>query len=169
VGLQNQPIKMHTEVKETRELWVTRALDASAGAMSDFDAFAERSGGDGSSMAQLTELNKQIAAEGFALKSVRSNESKMAIPGGLGVAMLNPAILLARGKGGSSRTLMEVTEVKQADLPAEAFVVPKGYTEREMMNPNAGAMPDLNQIPGGHPPQGAPGPAPMPDLNSIPH
>jgi len=170
IGLQNQPMKMHSDVKETRELWVTHGLDSSAGSMADFHAFAERSGGMSGSMAQLTEVDKQIAAEGFVLKSVRTSESKMAMPTGL--AVLNPAILLARGKGGSSRTLMEVTEVKQSELPADAFVLPKGYTERQMMNPNAGAMPDLNQIPGSHAPQGGQSgqaTSQMPDLNNMPH
>lgn len=167
VGRQNDPVKMHMDVKEARELWVTHALDSVAGQMGDFRTFAERAGGMSGSMAQLVEVDKQIAAEGFALKTVLTSDSKMGMDGGAGMALLNPAVLMMKGKGRGSRSVMEVTEVHQGELAAEQFALPKGYTEREMMNPNAGAMPDLNQMPGSHPPAG--NTPQMPDLNNMPH
>ncbi len=165
MGDQNQPIKLHSDVKETRELWVTHALDSVAGQTSDFRAFAERAGGMSGSMAQLVEVDKQIAAEGFALKTVMTSDSRMQVSGG--AAMLNPATMFMKGKGGGSRSVMEVTEVHQGELAADQFALPQGYTERELMNPNAGAMPDLNQMPGSHPPAG--NTPQMPDLNNMPH
>ena len=167
IGLQNQPVKVQSNVKETRELWVTHALDAAVAQMSDFKAFATGMGQMTSSIAQLQDVDKQIAAEGFALKSIIISESKIAMPGSGMAAMLNPSVLLMRGKGTSSRSELEVTDLHEAEVPADQFAVPKSYSEREMMNPNAGSMPDLNQMQG-HPPSGQ-GTSQMPDLNNIPH
>ena len=167
IGLQNQPIKMQSNVKETRELWVTHGLDAAAAQMADFKGLAAGAGQMTSSMAQLQDVDKQIAAEGFALKSIITNESKIDMPGLGMAAMLNPSLLLMKGKGGSSRSEMEVTELREMEVPADQFVLPKDYSEREIMNPNAGSMPDLNQMQG-HPPAGQ-GTSQMPDLNNKPH
>jgi hypothetical protein len=159
-----QAIKVSNDIKETRELWVTKALEAKVAPLTQFKSFSEGMGSVSGSMAGVLEVDKQLRAEGFALKSVTTTESKMNI----GVTMLNPATMLAHGRGGSSRTVMELTELKEDDLPAQHFAVPSGFSEREMMNPNAGAMPDLNKLMGSRGSEPGKEPAQMPDLNNIP-
>jgi hypothetical protein len=159
MGMKNSPVKVSMAVTETREIWATHALDAKLAGMSAFKSMASMGMTMGGSMAQLVEVEQQIAANGFVLKSIRTTDSKMhsSIP--------IPATMFARSK--PSRSVMEITELHEEPLQAEQFTLPKGFTEREMLNPNAGSMPDLNKVPGGRrPPAGNP-PQGMPDLDKI--
>jgi len=59
-------------------------------------------------------------------------------------------IVVAKGQGGkgsqTTTTTTEVTKLQKADIPASRFVIPAGYTETDMMQPQKGpAMPDLNK------------------------
>jgi hypothetical protein len=56
-------------------------------------------------------------------------------------------VVVSTGEGGRGRTTTtEVTKVHKADVPPSTFVIPAGYTETDLMQPQRGpAMPNLNQ------------------------
>jgi len=169
--LPNQPIKASTDVKETRELWVTHGLDAKVASLSGFKAFSEGMGPMSGSMAELGEIETRLRNDGFALKSIRTTETRMNLGLGTGAAVLNPGLLLMNSRGGTARSVVEITDLREDEVPADRFAIPKDYVEREMMNPNAGSMPNLDSLPGGRP--GDPGKQrpqlpQMPDLDNIP-
>ncbi len=150
-------------VVEKHDLWVTSALDAKLASYTAFKSLAAGLSRMGSGFSsQLVEVERQIGQNGFALKSTTSSETKMhsAIP--------NMATMFARG-GGTTRSSMEVTELREEPVGADLLSLPKGFTEREMMNPTEGSMPDLNQMPSGKGPSPTGTTPGMPDLNNIPH
>jgi hypothetical protein len=160
--IPKQPIPMSIDTKERHELWVTHALDAKLAGMAGFrDAMAGLSTMNGSGNAALVEAEQQMGDNGFVIKSVTSSDSKVHMP--------IPSMMSMFGSSGGSRSTMEFTELREEPVAADAFVLPKDFTEREMMNPNAGSMPDLNQVPGGHDQPKGNAPPGMPDLNQIPH
>jgi hypothetical protein len=154
------------QVQETYEIWATHALEAKlAGAA----AFKKHGGATGPSpgSAALPQVQEALNSHGLALKTIQTSESKMSS------SMASPGMMFG-GRHGGSKTTMEITEFREESLKPELFELPKGYTETEMSNPNAGGMPDLNQIPGGRGPSKGPGgpampPMPqMPDLDKMP-
>jgi hypothetical protein len=113
----------------------------------------------------LAQVGEALSRHGMALKMIETTDSEIKLPG------LNMLFGRSGGSSQSSKTTMEVTELRKASLTPDQFALPKGYTEIDMANPNAGGMPDLNQIPGGGGPTGGPGgPSmpPMPDLDKMP-
>jgi hypothetical protein len=102
-----------------------------------------------------------LDSHGLALKTIRSTESKMT------PSMPSPGMMFG-GRHGGSKTTTEITELREESLKPDLFELPKGYTETEMTNPNAGGVPDLNTIPGGRGPSGGPGGPQMPDLDKLP-
>jgi hypothetical protein len=155
MGIQSGPIKMTLQTRETYEIWATHALDARLGSA----AFKGRGGVFGGSEGggSLAQVQKALGSHGFALKSIDTSEGKTVttIPVPFG------------SRHTRSKTTMEVTDLREESLKPDLFQLPKGYTEIEMANPNAGGMPDLNRIQGGQGPSGGPGGPSMPDLDKM--
>jgi hypothetical protein len=161
---------------EKYELWATKALDGRFAA----DPALMRAGGRLPGIGapggggQPGEVTAAIASHGFILKENHTKESRMTL--GALTPMLGPAMFMRGRQGQPTTTSFAVTAIRDESVPQERFVLPQGYAETEMMNPNMGAMPDLSKLPAG--PGGAPQPpgagpagsAPpaMPDLNNIP-
>jgi hypothetical protein len=163
VGPQNGPVKMRAQVQETYEIWATHALEAKlAGAA----AFKKQGGATVPSpgSAELPQVQASLSSHGMALKTIQTSDSKMS----------STMPMMFGGGHNRSKSTMEITDLREESLKPDLFELPKGYTETEMSNPNAGGMPDLNQIPGGRGPSGGPGgpsmpPMPqMPDLDKMP-
>jgi hypothetical protein len=155
MGLQSGPIKMTLQTRETYEIWATHALDARLGSA----AFKRRGGVFGGSEGggSLAQVQKALGSHGFALKSIDTSEGKTVT-----------TIPLPFGNQRTrSKTTMEVTDLREASLKRDLFEIPKGYTEIEMANPNAGGMPDLNRIPGGGGQSRGPDGPSMPDLDKM--
>lgn len=153
----------------TYEIWATQALDARLAAASMLKKSASRLThmGGGGGAGDPKEVGDAIASHGLILKQNFTKESKAIFPAFI---RMSPAAMFM--KGGQPRTTSSsvVTTIRDESLPPERFVLPKGYAEVEMMNPNMGAMPDLSKLPGKA--EGAAQPAnnpqQMPDLNNIP-
>jgi hypothetical protein len=163
MGMQNQGFKMGQAITETQEVWATHALDGKLAAIPAYQPMAAGvSNMTSGSSAQLGEVQKEIAANGMILKKVTTTRSKMqsSIP--------SPAMLFNRGR--QSKSVMEITALREEPMQTEHFVLPKGFVERQMMNPNAGNMPDLDKLPGapGQSGQRPHGDSQMPDLNKMP-
>jgi hypothetical protein len=171
-SLPNAPT---TEVHEKYELWATRGLDSRFASIPALKRAGELAKLNGSGGAEPREVSEALASHGFILKQSFSRESKTTA--GATMPMMGPMALMMRGRG-TPRTVssMAFTAIRDESLPAERFVLPKGYAEVEMMNPNMGAMPDLSKLPGAAVPGAVPagasppgnGAQPMPDLNNIP-
>lgn len=59
---------------------------------------------------------------------------------------LKRVVVTDEANGGKRRVTSEVKDLKTVDVPASTFVVPAGYTEVDMMQPQRGpGMPDLNK------------------------
>jgi hypothetical protein len=169
---------------ERYELWTTSALDArlaSAPALKREGGRLADLGAVGGGGGEPKEVTAAIASHGFILKENHTKESKMTL--GALTPMMGPATFMRSRQGQPTIISFAVTAIRDESVPAERFVLPQGYSEIEMMNPNMGAMPDLSQLPGrpgaampagtpapqpGAAPPGAPPPPPMPDLNNIP-
>jgi hypothetical protein len=67
------------------------------------------------------------------------------------------------GAGGTVTTTMEVTDIQEADIPAETFEIPAGYTETQLFQTGPD-IPDLNNVPGE---QGSQTPD-VPNLDEVP-
>ena len=164
------------EVHETCEIWATHGLDTRLAAVAGLKkgVLGIPSGGGGSDPKELSEA---IAGHGVIVKKLVTRETK---PGGMsGVAGFAMFVHVAAQKQSTS---FAITAIRDETVARERFVLPEGYREVEPMNPNMGAMPDVNSLPGkggsAAPPPGAPqpgGPVPpgtappkMPDLNNIP-
>jgi len=156
------------DVHEKYELWATAAFDARSAAIPALRRAGRLSRISSGGGPEPKEVTDAIASHGFVLKQNYAKESKMTLGS---LAMAGPMMLMTRGAGSPHTTSsLTVTEIRDANLQAERFVLPQGYAEVEMMNPNMGAMPDLSKLPGqpgGTAPPGSPGPQ-MPDLNDIP-
>jgi hypothetical protein len=161
---------------EKYELWTTKALDSRLAADPALMKAASRLPGIGApgQGGEPREVSAAIASHGFILKENHTKESKMTL--GALTPMLGPAMFMRGRQGQPTTTSFAVTAIRDESVPQERFVLPQGYTETEMMNPNMGAMPDLSKLPAGpggapQPPGVAPAgppPPPMPDLNNIP-
>jgi hypothetical protein len=156
---------------EKYEIWATRALEdrlAAAPVLKRAGSRLPNLGGVAGS-GEPKEVTDAIGSHGFILKQNFTKEGKMIVQGMMAMAM-GPAALFARAHQPHNASSFVVTAIRDESLQAERFVLPTGYTETEMMNPNMGAMPDLSKLPGK--PEGAaqPGNAaqPMPDLNNLP-
>lgn len=167
--VQMQGIMGPTEVHEKYEIWATRALDARFAGVPVLKRAANRLS-DMGGMPELKEVNDAIASHGFILKKNVTMESKMS--GGMG----SPVSMFMR-PGAQKRTSSSVvTAIRDETLQPQRFMLPQGYAEVAMMNPNMGAMPDLSKLPGrpgapqqpGGPQQPGNTPPQMPDLNNIP-
>jgi|GEM_PF-5816433 len=164
MGLQSGPFKTSMRNHETYEIWATHGLEKELSGVAAFKKQGPGMGFSGGSSA-MAQVGEALSHHGMALKMIQTTESKINLPG------IN--LLLGRpgGSSQSSKTTTEVTELRKASLTPDLFEVPKGYTEVDMANPNAGGMPDLNQTPGGGGPSGSPGGPPMPpmpDLDKMP-
>jgi len=167
MGMQVAGMSNSVEVHATYEIWATKGLEARFAGIPALKRSASRMGAPGGGMPDLKEVTEAIGSRGFALKKVVSSESKMHMGGPA------PMMLFAKGASQESKTSSEITEIREQTLSPYLFVLPKDYTEVQMMNPNIRNMPDLNQLPGSPerpvgpkpPDNGAP---PMPDLNKIP-
>jgi hypothetical protein len=163
------------DYREKYELWATKALDTRLVTAPVLKSTGSRlsnlgGGGAGGEPKEVADqLTPAIQSHGFILKENFTKEGKMTL-GPLTPTMGATMFMRGRGQGQQSSTSFVVTAIRDESLEAERFVLPKGYTETEMMNPNMGAMPDLSKLPGK--PDGAapPGNSPqqMPDLNNIP-
>jgi hypothetical protein len=155
-------IKMRNH--ETYEIWATRDLENE---LSGAVAFEKRGPGMGfpGGSAALAQVGEALSRHGMVLKMIQTTKSEINLPG------LNMLFGRSGGSSQGSKTTTEVTELRKTSLRPDLFALPEGYTEIDMANPNAGGMPDLNQIPGGGGPSGGPGgPSmpPMPDLDKMP-
>ena len=156
MGLQMGPFKRSLRTQETYEIWATHALDTK---LAKAAAFRKRGGGLGPSAgsalpAQVTEA---LGSHGLALKTIHTSEGKM-------VSTMPSMLGLHKDR---SKETMEISELREESLKPDLFQLPKGYAEIEMMNPNAGGMPDLSQIPGSGGPSRGPGGPSMPDLDKM--
>jgi hypothetical protein len=160
---------------EKYELWATKALEPRLATAPVLKRAGPRlasvggasAGGEPKEVAD--QLNPAIQSHGFILKENFTKEGKMTL--GPLTPMMGPAMFMpGRGRGQQSTTSFVVTAIRDESLQAERFVLPKGYTETEMTNPNMGAMPDLSKLPGKPAGAAPPGNSPqqMPDLNNIP-
>ncbi|MFI5143016.1 MAG: DUF4412 domain-containing protein [Thermoanaerobaculales bacterium] len=109
----------------TEDVWTTTALGMPAHAVKAFEGM-----GSSQMLGELKKITDLAKAKmtGFRLKS----------------------IVVSLGKGGkgaqTTTTTMEVTKLRKADIPPSTFVIPAGYTETDLMQPQRGpAMPDLNK------------------------
>jgi hypothetical protein len=164
MGMQSGPMTMKMENHETYEIWATRDLEKELSGAAAFKKRAPGTGFPGGSAA-LAQVGEALSRHGMALKMIQTTESKINLPG------IN--VLLGRPGGSSqrSKSTTEVTALRKESLSPDLFALPDGYTEVDLSNPNAGAMPDLNRIPGGPGPSGGPGGTstpPMPDLDKMP-
>ena len=163
-GMQGGPMTIKMRNNETYEIWATRDLEKE---LSGAAAFKKRGPGIGFSggSSALAQVGEALSSHGMALKMIQTTKSEMNLPG------LNMLFGRSGGSSQSSKTTTEVTELSKVSLTPDLFALPKGYTEVDMANPDAGGMPDLNQIPGsGGPSGGAGGPSmpTMPDLDKMP-
>jgi hypothetical protein len=163
-GMQSGPMTIKMRNHETYEIWATRDLEKE---LSGAAALKKRGPGMGFSggSSALAQVAEALSRHGMALKMIQTTESKINLPG------INMLLGRSGGSSQSSKTTTEVTELRKASLEPDLFKVPKGYTEIDMANPNAGGMPNLDQIPAGGGPSGGPGgpsTPPMPDLDKMP-
>ncbi|HVN76190.1 MAG TPA: DUF4412 domain-containing protein [Thermoanaerobaculaceae bacterium] len=111
--------------ESTEDIWTTTAISMPAHAGKALEGM-----GGGQVMGELKKVSDLAMAKmtGFHLKSITVTPAR-------------------GGRGGSTKTTMEVTKIHKADIPASTFVIPAGYTETDLMQQQqrGPAMPDLNK------------------------
>jgi hypothetical protein len=111
-------------VDSMEDTWTTTAFGMPAHAGKALEGM-----GGGQLLGELKKVSDLAKAKmtGFHLKSV--------------------VVSAGHGKhGGQTKTTTEVTKLRKAEISPAAFVIPAGYTETDMMQPQRGpAMPDLNK------------------------
>jgi hypothetical protein len=75
---------------------------------------------------------------------------------GLAQRMANRAM----GGAGNVTTTIEVKDIEEADIPADTFELPAGYTETQLFQTGPD-VPNLNDVPGGQAPE-------VPNLDEVP-
>lgn len=122
MGIQGMPVK--TQISVVEDIWATSAIEVP-------DVSNALSG----AMAALPEQVQAIAnaqgarnIEGFPLRQVSMQSTKISTGGGLGGLGARMAAGMA-GAVGDTTTTVEVTELAQVDVPASAFELPAGFEE----------------------------------------
>jgi hypothetical protein len=113
------------------DVWWTR--DLAMGDPQMGEAFRGLGGGMVKGLEESVEMEKETVG-GFPIKRVTVDHST---PQGKG--------MMARmmGKEQTTTTTLEVLDLQRVSIPAETFVIPRGYTETEMMQPAGAKGPDL--------------------------
>jgi hypothetical protein len=115
-----------TPVDSVEDVWTTTAIGLPPQTIKAFAGLGE-GGQMGAEIKKMIDAAK-VKMTGFQLKSVTVSTHQ----GG-------------RGEG-QTTTTTEVTKLQKADIPASRFVVPAGYTETDLMQPQRGpAMPNLDE------------------------
>jgi hypothetical protein len=151
---------MTTQVDSVEDIWTTTEIALPAQARASFDQSALPP-----SVQELADAQGIMNVEGFPLRTVTVQTTKMdmgmrGFGAGLAQRMANRAM---GGGGGNSTTTVEVKDIEEADIPAETFELPAGYTETQLFQTGPD-IPDLNNVPAGQAPQT---PA-VPNLDEVP-
>jgi hypothetical protein len=130
MGMQGMPMK--TEISVVEDIWATSAIE-----MPDMpSAFAGAAGALPEQVQAIVNAQGSRNVDGFPLKQVSVQSTKINMGGGLG----GLGARMAGAGGGDSTTTMEVTELEQLDVPAATFELPAGYQQTELF-PNG--LPNL--------------------------
>ncbi len=114
-----------TPVDSVEDVWTTTAIVLPPQTVKAFAGMGQ-GGQFGAELKKIIDAAK-VKMTGFQLKRV--------------------TVSAGQGKsGGQTTTTTEVTKLRTTEIPPSRFVVPAGYTETDMMQPQRGpAMPDLNK------------------------
>jgi hypothetical protein len=153
---------MTTKVDSVEDIWATTELAIPVQANMSFDQSALPP-----SVKELADAQGLKNIEGFPLRTVTAQTTKVdmgmkGLGAGLAQRMANRA-MGGMGAGGTVTTTMEVTDIQEADVPAETFEIPAGYTETQLFQTGPD-VPDLNNVPGGQAPQTPD----VPNLDEVP-
>jgi hypothetical protein len=122
---------MTTKVDSVEDIWATTELAIPVQANMPFDQSALPP-----SVKELADAQGLKNIEGFPLRTVTAQTTKVdmgmkGLGAGLAQRMANRA-MGGMGAGGTVTTTMEVTDIQEADIPAETFEIPAGYTETQI-------------------------------------
>jgi hypothetical protein len=140
MGMQGMPMK--TEISVVEDIWATSAIEvpeiptAVSGAM----------GGLPEQVQAIANAQGTRNIEGFPLKQVSVQSTKINMGGGLGGLGGRIAAGMAGAGGGDTTTTVEVTELAEVDVPASTFEIPAGFQETALFQ-NGPALPNLNNVP----------------------
>jgi hypothetical protein len=135
MGMQGMPMK--TEISVVEDIWATPAVQ-----MPDVpNAFTGAVGALPEQVQAIVNVQGTRNIEGFPLRQVSVQSTKINMGGGLGGLGARVAAGMAGAGGGDSTTMMEVTELAQIDVPAATFELPAGYQQTELF-PNG--LPNLD-------------------------
>lgn len=148
MGMQGMPMK--TEMNLVEDIWTTTAIEVPDIAAGAANALPEQ-------VKAFAETQGLLKVEGFPLKHVSVQGTKMNMGGALGGLGARMAGRMAGAGNGETTTTMEVVDLEEVDVPASTFAIPDGYKETQLFQ-NGPAMPDLNNV------QEAPA---VPSLNDL--
>jgi hypothetical protein len=128
MAMSGMPMSTQTTVEE--EVWTTTAIEAPSMNAAGGELPAE--------VAALAERN--VAGVPLRQVSVQSTKTEMGgFGGGLASRMMN------RAGGGAVTTTIEVSDIEETDVPANAFELPAGYSETSVLQTGP-AIPNLNEV-----------------------